>query len=361
MKNWAMEIEKTAIPIAALVDVPQRALNDGEVRLGIDVFALTANNITYAAFGDAMRYWDFFPAAGEGKGRLPVWGFADVSESRHPDLPVGDRIYGYFPAASELIVSPAKVSAAGFVDASDHRSHLPPAYNRYIRCGGDAGYSRDLEAEQMVLQPLYLTGWLLARYLRDEAAFGASRVYLTSASSKTAIGMARCLRDSPLPDVKICALTSSGSRDFVDGLELYDEVHIYSDIDRISASRPSAMVDFAGDASVNRDFHNRLGDQLKANIRVGGAHWEHSAPAKNLPGPRPEFFFAPDHLEKARAALGPGGFQTAYGEDWLAFARSAKSWLHFREFSGADACLDVYNALIAGDAMARDGLTIRMR
>ena len=360
MKNWALEIEKAAIPVADLVEAPERALIDGEARLKINVFALTANNITYAAFGDAMRYWDFFPAAGDGMGRLPVWGFADVSESRHPDLPVGERIYGYFPAASELIVAPAKVSAAGFIDASTHRAHLPPAYNRYIRCSGDAGYDPDLEAEQMVLQPLYLTGWLLARYLREEAAFGASRVYLTSASSKTAIGMARCLKDSPISGVKICALTSAGSRDFVDGLNLYDEVHLYSDIDRMPASRASVMVDFAGDASVNRDFHTRFADQLKANIRVGGAHWEQSAPARNLPGPKPDFFFAPDHLEKARAALGPGGFQAAYGKDWVAFARSAKSWLQFREFSGAKACLEIYNGLIAGDAMARDGLTVRV-
>jgi hypothetical protein len=360
MKNWAMEIEKAAIPVAGQVDVPPRELTDGEARLGIDVFALTANNITYAAFGDAMRYWDFFPAAGEGKGRLPVWGFAEVSESRCPDLPVGERIYGYFPAASELIVSPAKVSRAGFVDASDHRAHLPPAYNRYVRCSGDASYDREMEAEQMVLQPLYLTGWLLARYLREEKAFGASRVYLTSASSKTAIGMASCLRDSPVAGVKICALTSAGSRDFVDGLNLYDEVHLYSDIDRMPASRPSVMVDFAGDASVNRDFHKRFADQLKANIRVGGAHWEQSAPARNLPGPKPDFFFAPDHLEKAREALGSGGFMAAYGEDWMAFARSARTWLRFREFSGADACLAIYNGLITGDAMARDGLTIRV-
>jgi hypothetical protein len=40
---------------------PPRVLADGEVRFRIERFALTANNITYGAFGDAMRYWDFFP------------------------------------------------------------------------------------------------------------------------------------------------------------------------------------------------------------------------------------------------------------------------------------------------------------
>jgi len=359
MENWALEIARADIRLAECAAVKPRNLTHGEARLKIDSFALTANNITYAAFGDVMRYWDFFPASDERKGRLPVWGFAEVSESRHPDLPVGDRVYGYFPAASELIVSPAKVTAAGFTDASAHRAALPPAYNRYIRCAGDAGYDPALEAEQMVLQPLFLTGWLLARYLREEGAFGASRVYLTSASSKTAIGMAQCLRDEPLDGVKICALTSAGSSEFVTGLGLYDEVHLYSDIDRLPAGRPSMMVDFAGDAAVNRDVHSRLGDQMKANIRVGGAHWEHSAPAQDLPGPKPVFFFAPDHMEKAREALGPGGFQAAYSRDWSAFAASARNWLTFHEFRGPQACLDIYNKLIAGDALARDGLTIR--
>lgn len=359
MKDWALEIDRADIRVADCIALEPRDLADGEARLKIDRFALTANNITYAAFGEIMRYWDFFPASGEGRGRLPVWGFAEVAESRHPALPVGERAYGYFPAASELIVSPAKVTASGFIDASDHRAHLPPAYNRYIRCVADSGYDPALEAEQMVLQPLFLTGWLLARYLREEKAFGARRTYLTSASSKTAIGMARCLRNAPVEGVAICALTSAGSRDFVAGLGLYDEVHLYSDIDRMPASRPSVMVDFAGDASVNRDFHTRFGDQLKANIRVGGAHWEHSAPAQHLPGPKPVFFFAPDHMEKARETLGPGGFQAAYSKDWAAFAASARSWLTFHEFEGANACLDIYNKLIAGDALARDGLIIR--
>ncbi len=37
-------------------------LAPGEVLLRIDRFSLTTNNITYAAFGDAMmKYWSFFP------------------------------------------------------------------------------------------------------------------------------------------------------------------------------------------------------------------------------------------------------------------------------------------------------------
>jgi len=360
MTNWALEIDKANIRDAALIETTSRDLSIGEARLRIDRFALTANNITYAAFGEVMRYWDFFPANGESKGRLPVWGFADIVESRADNLPVGGRVYGYFPAASELIVLPSRISDAGFVDASEHRAQLPPAYNRYIRCSGDTGYDPTREEEQMVLQPLYLTGWLLARFLHDEGGFGAERIFLTSASSKTAIGMAKCLKDNPVSGTKICALTSENSREFVEGLELYDDVQLYSDIGNMDVSASAVIIDFAGDANVNLDMHTCFGDQLKANIRVGGAHWQESAPARGLPGPKPVFFFAPEHLEKARAALGVGGFHSAYGLDWVAFAGTARTWLTFREFQGAEACLDIYSKLVAGDASARDGLSIRI-
>ena len=51
------------------------ALAAGQVRVAPELLALTANNITYAAFGDSMDYWRFFPSAEEGWGVLPAWGF----------------------------------------------------------------------------------------------------------------------------------------------------------------------------------------------------------------------------------------------------------------------------------------------
>lgn len=356
--SWALEIEKSDIRDAQILEMPPADLPEGAARLGIERFALTANNITYAAFGDVMRYWDFFPASLSGKGRLPVWGFAVVTESRCPDLAVGERVYGYFPAASELVVLPAGVSAAGFVDASAHRAELPAPYNRYVRCAGDAGYDASLEAEQMVLQPLFLTGWLLARHVNEETAFGASRIFLTSASSKTAIGMARCLKDDNRANATIIGLTSPGSRAFVEGLGCYDQVVTYPEINALPQGQPALIVDFAGDSAINRALHTRLEKELTANIRVGGAHWEHSAPADDLPGPRPAFFFAPDHVQCVISELGAAGFQKAYSQSWQAFASGAASWLNFQDFPGPDACLDIYRKLIAGDSIARDGLTI---
>ena len=88
-------------------------LADGCARLKIEAFALTANNVTYATFGDAMKYWDFFPAADPAYGRVPVWGFATVEESKAEGVTAGQRVYGYLPISDRLGAKPSKVSKKG--------------------------------------------------------------------------------------------------------------------------------------------------------------------------------------------------------------------------------------------------------
>src|SRR5262245_50578430 len=102
-------------------------LPPGDLLLRVDRFALTANNITYAVFGDAMAYWSFFPSH-DGWGRVPVWGFADVERSARAGLEPGERIYGYLPMSTHLRVRPERVTPRGFVDAAAHRAKLPPVY-----------------------------------------------------------------------------------------------------------------------------------------------------------------------------------------------------------------------------------------
>src|SRR6476469_4969291 len=82
----------------------------GQVRVGLDLLALTANNITYAAFGKAMQYWRFFPSGEAGWGIVPVWGFGTVVQSLHPGVATGERLYGYWPIASSAILQPDRLS-----------------------------------------------------------------------------------------------------------------------------------------------------------------------------------------------------------------------------------------------------------
>lgn len=242
MANWDFVVDKGDLRRAKVVEAPPPELGDGQARLVIERFALTSNNITYALFGEAMRYWDFFPAA-EGWGRIPVWGFARVEASRHPDLAVGQRFYGYWPMSTHLTVTPRK-TRLGFADEAAHRQGLPPVYNQYQAVGA-ADPSED---HQALLRPLFITGFLIEDFLDENDLFGARSVVLTSASAKTAIGLAYQLKQRGKAGV--VGLTSARNKAFVEGLGFYDQVMVYEDLAAAPIEAPVVLVDFAGDAGL---------------------------------------------------------------------------------------------------------------
>lgn len=103
-------------------------------------FAFTANNITYAAVGEELKYWQLFPAP-EGYGNIPVWGFGEVIASQHPNVAAGETLFGYFPMATHLVIEAADVSKRGLRDAAAHRQGVAPVYNAYARVSGDPAYA----------------------------------------------------------------------------------------------------------------------------------------------------------------------------------------------------------------------------
>ena len=52
-----LEVDRRHLSTVRIVDAPPAVLQPGEARLRVHRFALTANNITYAVFGDMMQYW----------------------------------------------------------------------------------------------------------------------------------------------------------------------------------------------------------------------------------------------------------------------------------------------------------------
>jgi hypothetical protein len=157
----------------------------GEVVLALDRFSLTINNITYAAFGNALRYWDFFPTGVEGYGLLPVWGYADVVQSSVDGVEVGQRYFGYFPSATHLVVRPGKTGGRSFRDDSPHRADLPEVYNWYQRSDNDPNQSTALEPLHAIFRPLFVTAFGLSDFLAEKRFFGAEQVIISSASSRT--------------------------------------------------------------------------------------------------------------------------------------------------------------------------------
>ena len=149
-------------------------LAEGQIRLRVNHFALTSNNITYAAFGGAMNYWNFFPSGEAGWGIIPVWGFATVTQSLHAGVAVGEKLYGYFPMASSVVLEPTKLSEKSFVDGAAHRAELHPVYNQYMRTASDPFYKPDTEVIQALLRPLFITSWLIDDFFDDNQFFGAN-------------------------------------------------------------------------------------------------------------------------------------------------------------------------------------------
>ena len=347
-----------------------RALAQGEVRLAIAHFALTANNITYAAFGEAMKYWQFFPCDDAAWGCIPVWGFAEVDESRVAGIQVGQRVYGYLPMGSHLVVRPGKLSASGFIDMAPHRADLPAVYNQLSLCAGDLAYRADREAQQAILKPLFTTSFLIDDFLADDRFFGARQVLLSSASSKTAYGTAFCLwqrRGTPSA-VRVVGLTSAAHLSFTRSLVCYDDVITYDQLDALDLQTPAVYVDFAGRAALRQELHQRLGDQLRYSCSVGGTHWEGLGRSQGLPGPKPVLFFAPSQIAKRVAAppegWGPRGFQQRLADAWQAFMRVVcegdAPWLSVEHGAGAAVVEQHYLALLEGRSDARQGLMLRL-
>jgi hypothetical protein len=289
---------------------------DGEALLRVDHFALTANNVTYAAAGDMLDYWRFFPAEA-GWGRIPVWGFGDVVASRAPGVAEGARFYGYYPMSTHLRVQPTNPGAAGFIDGADHRSTMAATYNQYRDVKHDPGYLADDEPSQMILQPLFTTGFLIDDALAESDFFGARRVVLSSASSKTAFSTAFQLaqRDG----VEVIGLTSPHNVGFVEGLGCYGHVVAYDDISSLDAGAPAIYVDMAGDGDVLSAVHHHFGDALVHSLTVGMTHWERGKREEGLPGAAPTFFFAPTQVQKRLADWGAGGLQERVGNAFAAF------------------------------------------
>ena len=146
----------------------------GEVLLAIDTFALTANNITYAAFGDAMQYWNFFPAADPAWGRVPVWGFADVIASACEGVAPGERIYGVacnvhihrrhvIRNGLDLVVGLDQVVAAETLDESGVRGrgqadHLDRLAREQLERGAVPGFRRRARQDHRVRAEVAVVG-----------------------------------------------------------------------------------------------------------------------------------------------------------------------------------------------------------
>ena len=354
-----LQTDKSALERTRVVTTPLSALSPGEALLKIDRLALTSNNITYAAFGDVphLRYWSFFPTAEAGWGHMPAWGFANVVTSTVAGLEVGERFYGYWPIASHLVVQPTRVGERGFYDGTPHRLELTSAYNQYQRISSDAGYRAKNENYQILLRPLFITSFMLADFLEDNEFFGARQLVVSSASSKTAYGTLFCLTKQ----IDTVGITSASNKSFVDSLGCYQRSVSYDGVESLDASTPTLYVDFSGDTALRERVHRHFGAALVHDCYAGSAqtHDHLSKSRGELPGPKPQPYFAPYQIKKRNADWGPAEVTRKFNQAQLAFIEKVsdahRPWMQVQEHAGLEAAQQLIRDLVAGRIDPKQG------
>ena len=317
------------------------ALAPGEVRLTLERFALTSNNISYALGGDFLDYWGFFPAEA-GWGRLPAMGYGIVSESANPDIAVGGRYFGFFPVGNEHIVQ-AQLSRNGFIDAGAHREKHAMAYRAFDKVP-------DIEGENdnamLIFRGLFMTSFLAEDFLREQNFSDATQVLITSASSKTSIALAHCLRANST--MRVVGLTSDATVDFVNNVGDYNDVVIYSDISAMDTEVPTVLMDMAGNPEIVAGIHTHFGESLTYSCSIGATHWDQTSHRVDIPGPKPQFFFAPSQLSKRGKEWGREELNNRLETALTTFIEGSKEWLRIEHLYGTDSVSDTYSQLVAG-------------
>jgi hypothetical protein len=349
--DLVFEVKKSDWKQTRFVESPAPELAPAQVLFRVDRFALTANNVSYALSGDMLGYWRFFPCA-EGWGRIPVMGFADVIRSTHPEVKEGTRCFGFYPMGRHLVIQPGAVSPAQIVDAAPHRAGLAPAYAQYLPTTGDAVWSAEREDQILLMRGLFMTSFLADDFLAEAGWHGARTALISSASSKTSIALAFQVKQGGR--VRAVGLTSARNLAFVRGLGFYDAVIPYEEIPSLPVE-PAVFVDMAGDGAVTAAVHRRFGDELRYDCTIGATHWSAERRNDGLPGPKPEFFFAPAQIVKRSKDWGPQGLATRLAAAWTQFCDASDAWLRVVRSQGREGLERVYQETLAGRTHPADG------
>lgn len=345
MAGYDFTVDKADLQATHLRPMEGQSAGPGEIVVRVEQFALTTNNITYGVAADLLGYWQFFPAAA-GEGHIPVWGIASVTESGNDAIAVGSRFYGYYPMASQHTMTP-QLTDTGFVETAAHRQQLPPLYNRYTEVTSEAGFGEAYDSHQAIYRILFETGFVLDNHLNDNHFFGAEQVILSSASSKTSISAAFAMERR---GIDVIGLTSQGNRGFVEGLDLYDEVLTYDEIEGIDPATPTAYADMSGNGAVLAAVHNQFRDNLVCSYGLGITHRDArgSIDRSKLPGADPGMFFAPTHIQGLIDDLGARGYLAKMTPIWGDFLEEIDDWISIKEFEAPDGIEAAYRAVLDG-------------
>ena len=363
-KSPLLEVSKDVFFKNRISETPDSLLEleNGDVLLKVERFAYTANNITYAVAADMVGYWQFFPPRGENPSRwgvIPVWGFAQVVASRSEGIPVGDRLFGFFPPAKHVKMTPVSISERRFIDGAAHRSKLPTGYNSYRRVLNEKNYNPAFDRERMVFFPLLVTSFCLWNSLKQANWHGAKRIIILSASSKTSIGLGYAM-DADAEAPASMGITSDHHLAKIDHLGIYDQCISYDMISSIDADIPTVIVDMSGNSRVLAALHALLGANMKFTHNVGLTHWLHAKANEGIIKERSAFFFAPDHIQKLLQEWGPTRFEQETSAFLMTTAKKARLWLNFRQVNSLEELAALHPAVCQGTIPPDEALVVEL-
>lgn len=343
-----------------IIERERAPLQDGQIRVSIDKMGLTSNNVSYAVSGDMIGYWKYFPAEDEW-GKVPGWAMGNVVESRNNEVSEGERLYGFFPMSSEVVLQPGRVAADYFMDSSEHRASLPALYNQYRRTQGEPEFLHELENERCLLFPLFITSYVLYDYLIYNQFFGADQVIIGSVSSKTGFGLAHLLKHDPEVGKKIVGLTSPNNADFVKSISCCDQIVAYGDESKIDKRLPSAWIDMSGDGPLTVKLHQLLQENMVESCIVGATHWEAQRQRESgLPGATPRFFFAPQHIGKRDTEWGQGEVWRRGSHAGAEIAKSVARKLKVEQISGPKSVAAIWKDMLDNKVTPDRGVIISL-
>jgi hypothetical protein len=331
-----------------------RETKANEILLRIERFGFTSNNITYVALGKKFQYFDFFPVGHE-EANPPVWGVGTVVVSHCSSVNVGERIYGYFPMAKYVHLTPISIRPSHFYVS---RPQLPAdraVYHQYFRSQHDPDYASSQEDHMMIFRPLWGTSFFLDDFLQFEKYYGVKTIVVSSASSKTAYCFALLLKGK---GNHVIGLTSKGNVPFVHSLQLYDKVVSYDELDHLPLNEKILYIDVAGNPSLDNRIFARMGDHIVKRVSVGMSHFDGStATFGDQVRKKSVNFFAPDWIKK-RFEISKGDVVERRVRAWQELLEYAKQCVHLDYVVGPEGIKKVYLDMLKGKAKPDSGFIL---
>ncbi|PPJ52129.1 hypothetical protein CBER1_10247 [Cercospora berteroae] len=203
-------------------------LQENKIRAIPRIVSLSANNLSYAKGAHIMHWWDAFPLPtnipspyndAAQYGIVPVWGYAEILNSKIAVVTPGSMIWGLWPSHNmpvDLELQPAFELKGHYFDVSRHREKLWRFYNHYVVVVADKTRYRDIDEktiERMAWEANILpaAGWMLRRFVlgssvpvvhpsglldgwnREDADLSKAVVVSLSASGRTARAFAHAV------------------------------------------------------------------------------------------------------------------------------------------------------------------------